>query len=696
MIDTEFKTQVFKEPKQWQSGLYYRLQMPESGGAALASMPALSNWINLDGITGPVCLASDACGQLHFIDAGECRLYRYDPPAGRLERIRCFGGRGSDPGQFTFPVRMITGRQTLWVVDPGNSRIQAFARENLQLTYLINDLAQPVDMAVSRDGRLLVLDQASRQIHLYDLHGRKLNKYFGADWLQEPVCCSLGRDGKLFVIDSTCDAFLCFDESGTYLGTVGDFTQIAAGYKPTVICVDGSGNIYVGDATVGGVYRFAADGSYLGQVPGFNGPVTSLAVDCRDNLYAAGPQGLALMVPGQRYSHEPGLYYSKSLDSGIENCQWHRAALQADIPHGTVLEVYYYSSDDRELRVAIDGILADPARSTQQKKEAINGMIPETAWVGPERDPADMLFREKTGRYLWLKVALFTYDETVTPSLSGMRIFYPRISYLRYLPAIYQEDPVSREFLERFLSLFESLYFDLETEISRLFRYFDPAATPSGFLPWLASWLDVALEEQWPEQKKRLLITEAYQLFRIKGTAAGIKRLLEIYTGKAPGILEQAAANRPMVIGNEFRLGINTILARTAIRGFRLGDDSILGLAALRDEAYSPVDPFLPMAHRFTVLLDFSEAEYGQYREGVVRLLDAEKPADTLYNLQIIGEPKGGTGSYVGINTRVDGYRAMKIGLDSTLGSSLIVVDTDESCGKVGRRSLLGNTTKLI
>lgn len=695
MTDREFKTQVLREPKQWQSGLYYRLRMPEGGGVALSVMPAVSRWIDLDGITGPACLATDECGQLYFIGSGDCRLYRYDPVAGRMERIPCFGGRGSDPGQFTSPARMIIGRHTLWVVDTGKGRIQAFARENLQLKYLIDNLAEPVDMAVSGDGRLFVLDRASRQIHLYDINGQYQNKSFGADQLEEPVRCAVGKDDKLFVIDRTYDAFLRFGENGVYFGRVGEFSKVGAGYKPSVICIDSSGNIYVGDATVGGVHQFAADGSYLGPVPGFTGPVTALAVGCKGNLYAAGPECLALLTTGQRFNHEHGMYYSKTLDSGIQGCQWHRLALQAEMPARTALEIYYYSSDDAVLKGKIDGILSDQTHSTQEKKEYIDNLIRERAWIGPEREPVDMLFREKTGRYLWLKLVLSTFDDTVTPSIAGMRVFYPRLSYLRHLPAIYQEDPVSREFLERFLSLFESHFFDLETEITRLFSYFDPALTPPDFLPWLGSWLNVALEEQWLEAQKRLLIAEAYHLYRLKGTPAGIIKLVEIYTGKAPRILEHAAMGAPLVLGKEFRLGISGLLARTPIRGFRLGDDSILGRVALRDEAYSPADPFLPMAHRFTVLLDLSEAEFGRYREGLVRLLDAEKPADTSYHLRNIQETPGGIGAIVGINTRVDGYRAMNIGVDSILGSNLTLLDNDEQCGKVERRSLVGKDTRL-
>ncbi|MBE9592207.1 MAG: phage tail protein I, partial [Proteobacteria bacterium] len=156
---------------------------------------------------------------------------------------------------------------------------------------------------------------------------------------------------------------------------------------------------------------------------------------------------------------------------------------------------------------------------------------------------------------------------------------YPRSSYLRYLPAVYQEHLGSKEFLERFLSIFETVFYDLETEISQVFKHFDADTVPQEFLAWLASWLNLALEEEWPEEKKREFIQQASLLYKRKGTPDGIRKFIEIYTGKTPIILEHLRMVKPMILSGKgiFRLGINSILIQTPVRGFRLGDDSILG-----------------------------------------------------------------------------------------------------------------------
>ncbi len=121
--------------------------------------------------------------------------------------------------------------------------------------------------------------------------------------------------------------------------------------------------------------------------------------------------------------------------------------------------------------------------------------------------------------------------------------------YLRYLPAIYQED----DLMGRFLMLFGSFWKPLERQIDDLWLYFDPQLTPSDFLPWLASWLSLALDESWPEEKQRQLIRSAIFLYRKRGTKQGLEEYLTIYTGVKPHIVERRAYD--FRLGPESRFG---------------------------------------------------------------------------------------------------------------------------------------------
>jgi phage tail-like protein len=106
--------------------------------------------------------------------------------------------------------------------------------------------------------------------------------------------------------------------------------------------------------------------------------------------------------------------------------------------------------------------------------------------------------------------------------------------YVQYLPAIYQED----EFLGRFLMIFEEVLSPVEPILENIHLYFDPMMAPQGFLPWLASWIDLVLDENWPIQKRRELIKAGVGLYCWRGTKRGLQEYLKIYTGVEPEIIE--------------------------------------------------------------------------------------------------------------------------------------------------------------
>lgn len=695
----EFKYQVFKTVDQWSSGLLYRLEMLKEGGITLYSTPVFSNWLQaVQGIGSPGSIAVDECGQVYIIDNQTRKIYIYDPGTDNLQQLPCVSLCDNSAKETANLKKIIIQGFTIWILDMANKNIKGFSRENFQIKYMIDNLQDPVDFGLDTEGFLYVLAGDSNGIYKYTKHGFSV-KSFGQSELQNPLGLAVGNNNIVYVIDRDSPGFHTFTDQGEYQGLIGNFSSIPGTFQNPAVTIDKNGSIYVSDSGTGMVHQFDPDGSYTGtfSIPGFTGAIPGIGIDPRGNLYVSTPKGIAFFSKQQTYSTGKGIYYTKILDSGIEGCQWHRIKLDLDLPPRTMVEVYYYAADDATLKQKIEECLADNDKSTQQKAEYIDGhkggLIP---WNEPEKNPEDMLFQEGSGRYLWIKLELSTFEETVRPQVTGMRIFYPRQSYLRYLPAIYQEDPASKEFLERFLSLFESQFYDLETEIGQIFKYLDPGTTPAGFLKWLGSWLNLALEEEWEEDKKRTLIKEAAALYKQKGTPRGLTRLIEIYTGTAPVILEHMRAVKPMVFNKKLRLGIDTILIQTPIRGFRLGDDSILGRVALRDEAMLPEDPFLPLAHRFTVLLDLSLQEFNSFEKGVIRILEEEKPAHTEYKLRNTSESRVGMNTYVGINAKVSDYRPIRLRIDSILGTGLIVFDKGEPGGKVERRSKIEKDLKLI
>lgn len=109
--------------------------------------------------------------------------------------------------------------------------------------------------------------------------------------------------------------------------------------------------------------------------------------------------------------------------------------------------------------------------------------------------------------------------------------------YLRYLPGIFQDS----DFLGRYLKIFETIWEPQEWRISHVSMYFDPHTCPPEMLEWLASWLDLAVNNHWPEARRRRLLAEATDLYRWRGTRYGMIRMIEVCTGLTPDISDDRA-----------------------------------------------------------------------------------------------------------------------------------------------------------
>jgi phage tail-like protein len=148
---------------------------------------------------------------------------------------------------------------------------------------------------------------------------------------------------------------------------------------------------------------------------------------------------------------------------------------------------------------------------------------------------------------------------TARPRLPALRASGPASRYLRDLPVVYQ----TNEFMGRFLQIFESIWEPLEQRQDHVDMYFDPRTCPAEFLPWLASWLDLSIDAEWPEPRKRAILSEAFDLYRWRGTRYGLSRIIELSTGLTPEIVDEPAI--PFVMRIRLTLPGGAALDRQAI-----------------------------------------------------------------------------------------------------------------------------------
>jgi phage tail-like protein len=121
-------------------------------------------------------------------------------------------------------------------------------------------------------------------------------------------------------------------------------------------------------------------------------------------------------------------------------------------------------------------------------------------------------------------------------------LIYGQSSYLKYLPAMFQE----HDFSERFLKIFETIWEPLEWRQNSLEMYFDPRTAPTSMLDWLAGWLGLPVAVHYPESRRRALLFWAIDLYRWRGTSYGLARFIELSTGFGATISNEP--NKPFVI----------------------------------------------------------------------------------------------------------------------------------------------------
>jgi phage tail-like protein len=98
---------------------------------------------------------------------------------------------------------------------------------------------------------------------------------------------------------------------------------------------------------------------------------------------------------------------------------------------------------------------------------------------------------------------------------------------IELLPAVYQEDP----FTERFVGGFDDVLAPILATLDCLVEYFDPYLAPEDFLEWMAGWVGIEMEEGWPIERRRAVLSTAVEMYRMRGTVAGLRANLQVLTG---------------------------------------------------------------------------------------------------------------------------------------------------------------------
>lgn len=633
-----------------------------------------------------------------------CRLYVAFPQQGRLLRLT---PRRDAPAEVLelFGSRPVVVGDFFMTADPQHG------------------LTAPVALAIDDDGRLFVAERLARRIRVFDLVDRRLlrtilladeptalacdgrqvlvltnraDRIGRLDAIREPVFETLpqvvrGADG--LVLDHRGRPLLLLargleEARVVRLASPGEALHVP---RASALAWRGDDELVVARAPGEPFRRFRLRQNDLFEDAGLDAPGYAgdgILVDHENRILYWTESGLARARPTRRRFRPSGRVTGFALDSGRFQTQWGRLFVDACIPKGTRIRVHCLALDEvppgslplartppanaltltiphphlspaMPPKALIDD--AEPAQALHRRRRG-----PELPWIDPVAAAPFETFEApviaEPGRWLWVVLEL-TGGARATPRVRGLRVEHQGHDWMRRLPRIYGTEPAAADFLRRWLALLEGEYHGLELQAAARHMLLDPSSAPSEALPWLAGFVGLALDRRWPEPARRTLIREANWLFRFRGTVPGLKRMLAIYLGRDPEIIEHFKVRGlgGALVGSSDALASNSVLGA----GFRVG--GTLGAVAAAEvsiNAETLSEAIDAAAHRFTlvlpVLLDTEQ------RALLEQILALHRPAHTLYDVcSLEAGMRLGIALYAGLTSligRGPGFGSLQVG----------------------------------
>lgn len=326
--------------------------------------------------------------------------------------------------------------------------------------------------------------------------------------------------------------------------------------------------------------------------------------------------------------YSQGVYYTRVFDSREKQMQWHRLCM--DIPEGkeSFVGATIYTSESSLIEIPqgfmeLEELIADENMGEEEKDAAFHPYVKFQV-----SNPKDILLHTVQGRYLWMRICLQASGQE-TAGVTGLQIFFPKRSWLGYLPEIYSADQESAAFLDSYLGIFQSFYEDMTEEIKQVPNKLCPEKTDFEILEWLADWFAVDNRRFWSEEQLRYLIANAARLYRIRGTRSYLEEIVRLHTGRDTYIVEY---------------------------------HQIAGKRELEKHSEKLKQLYSSNPYEFTVLIDDEDIISANRRSILEWIVDMAKPADMECKIVVL-KPYIFLDqySYIGINSVLGQYKPVKL-----------------------------------
>ena len=710
----EFSMATTQSERDWESWVGRNVDVRD-GGLTLQTTTSLRQAPLEETATD---LAVDPSGVVYLLRASGA-LYRYDPETDLQQRLL----KHTAP-TLSAPTALCASADRVFVADSDGSVTVVSPRLQRTVGTLDTAATDPRGIAYA-DGTLYVLEASGAVCAVDRSDPRPRLAAESVVSVEQPFDIVADR-GRVFVLDGEEPAIRAFwsDGEGADAATI-DGTAFSADGRPftpkTLLARDGT-LLVSGTATDTGNHGlFEWDHEtgafrtrhWLSETPRELVPAET---DGSLELYGLfGEQrDCRRLAETKQYAPHPererhvGTAFT-CYDAGTMGTEWHRLVVEtAQAAASTQLRVRYLASETRECLPLedVDGLssstiasledggitdgwdlLTRPAASvedtlTEERYQRVRTATlsalttrAETEWTTVDSlTPREVLLTAADGRYLFVALELVGSPASA-PRVETVDAYCPRQSYLRYLPELYQEDSQSAAFLHQYLSVFESVFVDIESEIEGISRYFDPQGVPSESLAWLEGWLGVDADQTWPEQARREVLARAPELYRKRGTKAGLRTLIELYLRHADPRQVSAEPDRELPFASdessEASGPTEPAVSSDTPSGHRLFFFDHSDLAAIdRPGAREAFAAALPSEPAFALYCGpFSD---DSDREVVEDIVTTEKPAHVGGSVVELDEACTLDGStFLGINSRLE-PREFAVG-SASLGENTVL-----------------------
>ncbi|MFD0270379.1 phage tail protein [Streptomyces sp. NPDC127106] len=729
-------TALIADPDQWVRCRHESTALLDGGGVQLAWEPEpepepepgpgpVTGTGTGSGTAGPAPASASAYGAaygpagLAFDRWG--RAYRSQPRAGRVDVLPPGATAAAPapaphrPGTLCVPRGLaVDAGQRLHIAESGGAAVHVVDLwgERLLRRVPVRTAAHPhrrpldvtahcgaVAVLVTRPAGILLL-QGRRG----PLRGPALHRPPGADGLRPTRIAD--HAGHLYVLwtgpaGPAGAAAVIARADGTRPLTVGGATDLDLTPDGTLVVARTPGRPF---------RRFRPDGTTAWaeleplRAPDYDGGALTVDPDGRTAFTTAA--GIARTAGAAARYTPTGTVICYRLDAGEYRIRWGRLFLDACIPPGTDVRVSFLTDDEdtvpdplpwqppvRGPRAVHRPDLTPPLPSRAGHAARLPAPAPlfrrptgrELPWAQIDPDDAYETYEAPVqappGRYLWIVLRL-TGTLRLTPRVRALRVERPGHRLSATLPRAWSRDETHAAFLHRFLAPAEGMLHEMDSRAALRTLLLDPRTTPQEALGWLAGLLGLALDRRWPVAARRELIAQAYDLFRIRGTAACLERILRLYLpvpvsvvehwrlrGLAGAVLGTAPGGPPApAVGGA--AATSGALGRFTVGGTRPGEDG-----------------YTATAHRFSVLIPAAPTPA---QLDVVRgIVESQKPAHTRVDICPLG-----TGMRIG--------RTLHLGLTSVVGPGAawapavaghLTLGTNAVVGVPAQGSRIGETT---